>query len=37
MDSRRVAIFIEDDRPSPPARIKRHIGDSTRSTSGGDR
>jgi hypothetical protein len=37
MDHRRVAIFIEDDRPPPTARVNRLIGDSTRSTSGGDR
>jgi len=37
MDHRRVAIFIEDDRPPPPARVNRLKGDSTRSTSGGDR
>ncbi len=37
MDHRRVAIFIEDDRPQPAARAKRLTGDSPRSTSVGDR
>jgi hypothetical protein len=37
MDHRRVAIFIDDDRTPPTARVDRLIGDSTRSTSGGDR
>ena len=37
MDHRRVAIFVEGDRPPPTTRVDRLTGDSTRSTSGGDR
>jgi len=36
-DRRWVDIFVESDRPPPPAGAKRLIGGSTRSTSGGDR